>query len=766
MLISFRVNHHLRGLCFLALFSFTTLPLFAQSAEPSSAFPAGCPKLEPSNQQPPQNKGQQITGANAVKDAKAVNATPVNPLENLCQEWADYQSQLEAVSLSQTNFTRQKSQLGELTDAAKEIADNYEKDLNSRKDSLQAIQKTLLGMIQLTRLQPLLDGKALQECAVRLVQSQNDLVKKEAALRSGALLSAKDVTQPQSQPQPQTPKENTPQQKTPNQGSLDIPQSLVAFAPAQSTKLTAMITVPPPISETGLRLPAEIFEPRSDLHNLPSVLPPAGPPSSMQGNGNPAPAQEAAKYSDVTGRILAFDDGVGLTSAVVVLQCGTNGSTKYVSSTNAWGQYYFSSVPHTFTPCILRGARNLTEQRALDIQAQIRKSGLGSLTAQDWSYEEKSINPVNLDNYLVVAPDLRLSHRKSRNGEFARVLTGFEQSGASASDSAQKYFFDFYLSIPVTLWPSTNWQGNSFGPRFRIWGDARITSVPQQVTSSLGEFAIGFSEQIANVKVNQIAQAAQFEIGGEERITSWGWARNPFFSFDHSSAQRFGLYGIASFGRTSTLNPRNTVEIFNNPQPGTEPNFDQQIAALGLTSQLAGKKYVAFASDDRLKFYKDYYAGIRLKTFYYDPDTAEALGRFPATLDAVFGQNETVTGGRLRGVVGRIDGFYPFPFDSLKFIYLFGTADILVGGRKAQNTIFLQQATNTPALPDPSILLVSTPQLARDHYRLAVGIDVLQLFSTIKSSSDNKPKQPQPPKTNPVPGAGAAPPPANQLAAP
>jgi len=95
--------------------------------------------------------------------------------------------------------------------------------------------------------------------------------------------------------------------------------------------------------------------------------------------------------------------------------------------------------------------------------------------------------------------------------------------------------------------------------------------------------------------------------------------------------------------------------------------------------------------------------------------------------------------------VGRIDGFYPFPFDSLKYIYLFGTADILVGGRKSQNTIILQQATNPPGIPDPSILLITTPQLARDHYRLAVGIDVLQLFSTIKSRGDNKPQKPNPP---------------------
>ncbi len=67
--------------------------------------------------------------------------------------------------------------------------------------------------------------------------------------------------------------------------------------------------------------------------------------------------------------------------------------------------------------------------------------------------------------------------------------------------------------------------------------------------------------------------------------------------------------------------------MFNNPAPGVELAFDQQIAALGLTSQLAGKKFVAFASQDRDKFFRQYYAGIRLKTFYYDRDTDEPQRR-------------------------------------------------------------------------------------------------------------------------------------------
>jgi len=707
----------------------------------------------------------------------------VNPsLEHLCGQWAGYQSQVQDVTRRETEFKNKSKLLGELAGSAKQIADDYEKDLTSRHQSLAALQETLVEMIQLTQLQPLLDGKAVQECGIRLVQLQSELTKNAAAFHRSELLSSKDLAQ-----QPEKPKEAVPGKKNSSETYLSTTQSLVAFATPRNNLLNRTSTVSPAKVEGTMELPPRIVRVRADQNDLPAFLQADQVQKPAQGGGNAgqnAPANQAAdqsnagnqaqdsfwdkkKYSDVTGRILTFNSGVGLNSAIVVLQCGTSGSTKYVTSTDKWGQYFFSSVPQSFTPCTVRSARNLTElevhqaqesfehSKAQNLQPGTSRFALtkrrfaevqaaDSLKPQLWNYEEKSINPINLDSDLVVAPDLRLPRRKSRNGEFARVLTGLEQSGASSSDSAQKYFFDFYLSMPAPFQSPATWEASTFGPRYRIWGDARITTVPQQITSSLGEFAVSFSEQISNVKVNEIAQAAQFEIGGEGRITDWGLVRNPFFSFDHSSIQRFALYGIASFGRTTTLNPRNTVEIFNNPTPATEPNFDQQMAALGLTNQIAGKKYVAFSSDDRLKFYKDYYAGFRIKTFYYDADTIEPQGRFPATLDAVFGQNETVTGGKLRGAVARIDGFYPFPFDSLKFMYLFGTADLLVGGRKSQNTILLQQATNPPAIPDPSIFLLSTLQLSRDHYRLAVGIDLLQLYSSIKSSSDNKPQKPAP----------------------
>jgi len=367
------------------------------------------------------------------------------------------------------------------------------------------------------------------------------------------------------------------------------------------------------------------------------------------------------------------------------------------------------------------------------------------LSPQDWDYEETSLNGIsaNTEGSPVTLPDISLRRRSSTVGESARILTGFEQTGASGANSAQKFFFDLLVSIPAPFQHISSWHDPNFGPPARIWGDVRITTAPQQITSSLGDFAIAFPQQIANVPVNQIAQAAEFQIGLEYRAIQWGGiSRSRFFSFDRSTNQRFGLYSVASFGRITPLNPLNSIQVFLNPAPGTEPNFDKEIAALGLTETVAGKKYVAFVAADPLKFYKEYYAGFRFKTYYYDSDTDEPLRRFPATFDVVFGQNANVTGGSLRGVVARLDGFYPLPFDGVRYLYLFGSADLLVGGRLSQGTIVLQPVTDYPALPNADTFQIQSPPLSRDQYRLAVGVDIIQLIDYIKNHNQNKPSEP------------------------
>src|SRR4029079_430136 len=109
------------------------------------------------------------------------------------------------------------------------------------------------------------------------------------------------------------------------------------------------------------------------------------------------------------------------------------------------------------------------------------------------------------------------------------------------------------------------------------------------------------------------------------------------------------------------------------------PQRDDFIARYGLppTSDPA-KAFVGLVPLDRDLFLPQWYAGIRLKTFYCDDrDCATFKNNFPAIFDFMFGQNEAVTGGRLKysvedpndptksirknSYVLRFDAFYPFP---------------------------------------------------------------------------------------------------------
>jgi hypothetical protein len=506
-----------------------------------------------------------------------------------------------------------------------------------------------------------------------------------------------------------------------------------------------------------------------------SATPPATSNDTKKDQPSSSNIDKAPSPGMLTGRILVDTSGQPIYDAVVIAYCN-KGDSQYSTRTNQDGQYVFTSLPSG--SCSIRAVKPLARdamdeavrqfeenlqnerepakeelevfrQRAHKMTppwpfARIEAENLAEYTAYDKldinqkAFASNTIKSVNINSgEATVANDLRLLDRDFSLGEFARTTVGFQQSGVSSSDSQQKFFFDLWLSVPLLFIPHPFYPDPNFGARFRMWGDVRITSAPQQIQSTLGDFAVGFAAQLGKLKVNEVAQAWEFMTGGEYRFADWGYS--PLQSFDRNTRERLGLYLTGGYGEISTLNPSESVQIFNNPVPGSEPNFDTEIAALGLTQGLLGKKYVAFIPQDRFKFYKEYYGGIRMKTFYYDHDTDEALRRFPATFEALVGQDESMTGGRLRRAVIRVEAFYPLPFDSLNYLYLFGSTKLILGGQRSAGAIILQTATANPPIPDPSIFLIQSPQLNRDQYTIGVGIDFLALVSQIKSADANKP---------------------------
>ncbi len=302
-------------------------------------------------------------------------------------------------------------------------------------------------------------------------------------------------------------------------------------------------------------------------------------------------------------------------------------------------------------------------------------------------------------------------------GEFSRVIVGYEQVGASSAGSTVNPFLDLFISVPVS-------GGNRERPRFRAWGDVRLTSSAQQVQSlsttansfiSNGTLGSSFS-----TNTNAVIKAFEFTGGVQYRL---GTSRQ-MPDFLGGSKQRFTTSLLLGGGFTSPLSPIDSVEQFT-------VTADAQ-ARFGLPPS---KTVIAFVNPDRDRFLRQYFAGVRFQTYYFDKDKSTPLETPPATLDLTLGQNEAVTQ-RLRGAVVRLEGFYPLPFEQTKFIYLFGTALLRLGRAHIDNNpLILQPANPTLTLTDPALAIVSRPISTRDNYRIGLGINLLQLVKTLQQKN-------------------------------
>jgi hypothetical protein len=336
-------------------------------------------------------------------------------------------------------------------------------------------------------------------------------------------------------------------------------------------------------------------------------------------------------------------------------------------------------------------------------------------------------------------------------GEMTRVVVGFEQIGASGTPSDQKFFFDFFIGRPVPfgghshsakdnktgkLYPvKVDW----WGPRLRWWGDVRIGSYPQQVNSSVANFAQQFSTNVGNLKVNQLAQSIEFMTGPELRLAA---SRVPRASYtDNSSRQRFALTAFAGAGATGPNNPTGSVTVFQVPSDKTSPQYT------ALTSQFGPitSAYVAFVPQSRDRFLHQWTAGFRLYTFY-TKNTAqgEPITGVPATVEISLGQNELVTNGHLSGIVGHAAAAYPLALgdrtksDTL-VVYLFGEATTAFKKAQYRNSLILAPATDNSGNPipitDPQVTILTVQANRRDTYRIGVALDLLSVWKKLTASS-------------------------------
>jgi len=315
-------------------------------------------------------------------------------------------------------------------------------------------------------------------------------------------------------------------------------------------------------------------------------------------------------------------------------------------------------------------------------------------------------------------------------GEEMRAIVGYQQTGASSSAFTQDWFLDFYISRPLALLRKR--EGSDV--KWRWWGNVRVASFPQPGNQTVAEVAGGLAAQVGALKLNQLAQGAEFLSGVEfQPFKSF-----PFRGFSENTRQVFSFGFIAGVGATGFFSaPSNNLQIFAVPTAGP------QLATFQKAYPQVSTANVAFIAPELERFPKEYLAGFRLSTHYRDP-TGKPLTSSPAMLAFSVGQNQVITGGKFRGVVGRIEAFYPLPFGNrgetkagaFSSIYLFGTAQMRFGGNTIAPPLVLAPVTGVSA-SDPSVTLIPSAN-TRDLYRIGFGVDMVGLISSLTGGTSKK----------------------------
>ncbi len=238
---------------------------------------------------------------------------------------------------------------------------------------------------------------------------------------------------------------------------------------------------------------------------------------------------------------------------------------------------------------------------------------------------------------------------------------------------------------------------------------------------------------------------------------------------------RTGLSLILGGGAATPLSTSNAI-IFSQRNQTIDDRYPNipalNTSAAGKTTQNPnGTLYdvIAFIPQDRSRFYRDYFAGLRLKFYYYcrpgdkqdkSPSTEggkacqnhpdSVLPAFPGIFDITVGQNEFVTHGHLSGYVVKLDASFPLPINNVP-IYIFGSVGMHAAANRNSEALVLTAPSSTKVITDPDVFPLSVTSLDNDVYTLGVGIDLSHLTSIGKWIKDRVAQQ------QPAAGHGAAP---------
>lgn len=277
--------------------------------------------------------------------------------------------------------------------------------------------------------------------------------------------------------------------------------------------------------------------------------------------------------------------------------------------------------------------------------------------------------------------------------EQLRMILGYEVIRSSGDTSKNNAFFDMYFSQPF---PGVKDSLN----RYVVWGNLRLTSLPTNSTIDIKELPE------PNSNLEQITQAGELLVGLEINI---GKLISPNDKYKYT----FGLT-LSGGAIVPLTSPDETVLYFKIPS--------DQLA------DYPGKKYFALVPPKFNRFYHQYYAGIRFKT--YD----SANDNLPATFDLMIGSNSATSGGDnkfFKKKVLRFDGFLPINFIKDNMIYIFGS--LIINLNKRSRIPFTIGKWETADLNEDNILpseveTQNIPEYDRDYYRIGIGVSLSKIF--------------------------------------
>ncbi|HKW75253.1 MAG TPA: hypothetical protein VJN64_06980 [Terriglobales bacterium] len=351
-----------------------------------------------------------------------------------------------------------------------------------------------------------------------------------------------------------------------------------------------------------------------------------------------------------------------------------------------------------------------------------------------------------------------------------RGVVGLDLSAVSSQTVKQAYFVDFDLLAPFRFFANHN---DALEDRWWFWLNPRITSLPKAADfsslSTISETGSFFTNFSSKGSVSDIAQG--FDVNGglefallkpRDGIPWWGEYVN--------TQARLGISVIGGAGMSTPFSVENTdiisqvnqgicdafkaqrgetasgpaglvctfpsgasnpVIVAPNPAPG--PNAPATVQ----------DQFIDFFTPEQSRFFRRYYAGFRLKTYFFSPDVQGDCNAarkrcdapydiFPGIIDLTVGQDEAVTAGKFRKLLLRAEGVYPLPF--YPGLHIFGSVYTSWAGNNADPP-FNFFAVNSPAngaSNDFNTFRFPTPLLNRDYFRIGIGLDLIQVFKKDK----------------------------------